>query len=58
VVVSAATQRLVAGLFECQELGSQTLKGLSTPLWVYRVSGEGTAQSRFEVAVSMTWMPL
>ena len=27
-----ATYRLVQGLFECQELGPQTLKGLSTPL--------------------------
>jgi class 3 adenylate cyclase len=31
VVVSAATQRLVAGLFACQDLGPQSLKGISTP---------------------------
>jgi hypothetical protein len=31
VVLSAATQRLMAGLFECQDLGPQTLKGISTP---------------------------
>src|SRR5262249_50293141 len=49
VVLSAATQRLVAGLFECQDLGPQMLKGLSTPLTVYRVVREGEAQSRFEV---------
>jgi class 3 adenylate cyclase len=35
-VLSAATHRLVAGLFECQDLGPQTLKGLSTPLTVYQ----------------------
>jgi class 3 adenylate cyclase len=38
VVISAPTSRLVMGLFECQGLGPQMLKGLSTPLSVYRVS--------------------
>src|SRR5262249_54309665 len=51
VVISAPTARLVTGLFECQELGPQLLKGLSTPLAVYRVLGESEAQSRFEVAI-------
>src|SRR5262249_18397928 len=58
VVVSPTTYRLVTGLFECQELGPQTLKGLSTPLSVYQVIGESTAQSRFEVAVSIGLTPL
>ena len=40
VVMSAVTQRLVHGLFECQDLGPQTLKGISTPLSVYRVITE------------------
>ncbi len=31
VVVSAATQRLVAGLFACQDLGPQMVKGISPP---------------------------
>src|SRR5262245_28494911 len=34
VVLSQTTSRLVSGLFECQELGPQTLKGISTPLVV------------------------
>ena len=51
VVLSAMTHRLIAGLFECQDLGPQTLKGSSTPLSLYRVSGESAAQSRFEVAI-------
>src|SRR5262249_26416972 len=51
VVISQATSRLVAGLFECEGLGPQLLKGLSTPLSVYRVIGESEVQSRFEVAV-------
>jgi class 3 adenylate cyclase len=40
VVISAATQRLVMGLFESQDLGPQTLKGISIPLSVYLVMGE------------------
>ena len=51
VVVSATTYRLVHGLFECQDLGPQTLKGISTPLALYRVNAESMAQSRFEVAI-------
>jgi class 3 adenylate cyclase len=57
VVLSALTHRLIAGLFECQDLGPQTLKGSSTPLLLYRVSGESAAQSRFEVAISAGLTP-
>jgi class 3 adenylate cyclase/tetratricopeptide (TPR) repeat protein/energy-coupling factor transporter ATP-binding protein EcfA2 len=58
VMLSAATQRLVAGLFECQDLGPQTLKGISTPLSLYRVVRESETQSRFEAAVSKGLTPL
>ena len=58
VVVSAVTQRLVAGLFECQDLGPQALKGITIPLSLYRVMRESEAQSRFEVAVSTGLTPL
>ncbi|MBI3757548.1 MAG: hypothetical protein HY267_06185 [Deltaproteobacteria bacterium] len=58
VVISAATQHLVQGLFEYQDLGAQLLKGLSTPVTVYRVVGESAAQSRFEAAVSAGLTPL
>jgi class 3 adenylate cyclase len=58
VMISAATQRLVTGLFESQDLGPQTLKGISIPLSVYQVIGESTAQSRFEVAVQVGLTPL
>src|SRR5262245_43393963 len=57
VVLSAATHRVIAGLFECQDLGSQTLKGRSTPLALYRVIGESAAQSRFEAAISAGLTP-
>ncbi len=58
VVMSAATQRLVAGLFNCQDLGPQTLKGISIPISAYRVSGEGAAQSRFDAAMHKGLTPL
>src|SRR5712692_8060536 len=58
VVISTATYRLVQGLFECHDLGPRTLKGLSTPLSLYRVVGESAAQSRFEVAVRTGLTPL
>jgi class 3 adenylate cyclase/predicted ATPase len=58
VVMSAVTQRLVQGLFECEDLGPQTLKGISVPVSVYRIIRESTAQSRFEVAVSTGLTPL
>ena len=58
VVMSAVTYRLVQGLFECQDLGPQTLKGIATPLLVYRVLAESGAQSRFEVAVRAGLTPL
>ena len=58
VVISPTTYRLVIGLFECQDLGPQTLKGISTPLSVYRVIGESATQSRFEVAVGTGLTPL
>jgi class 3 adenylate cyclase len=58
VYISAATSRLVQGLFECRELGSQTVKGISTPLIVYQVIEEGTVHSRFEVAVRTGLTPL
>src|SRR5262245_41355804 len=43
VVMSTATSRLVHGLFECQDLGPQTLKGITTPLSLYQVIGESAA---------------
>ncbi len=50
VVISAATHRLVQGLFVYRELGAQSLKGISAPVLAYRVLGESGAQSRLEVA--------
>ena len=58
VVISAATYQLVQGLFECRELGTRPLKGISTPLSLYQIVREEAAQSRFEVAVRRGLTPL
>jgi predicted ATPase len=58
VVISSATYRLVEGLFECSDLGLHTLKGISTPLEVYRVLLESDVRSRFDVAVGKGLTPL
>ncbi|MGE0820668.1 MAG: adenylate/guanylate cyclase domain-containing protein [Candidatus Binatia bacterium] len=58
VVLSATTQHLVSGLFECQELGPHTLKGITIPLALFRVLRETEAHSRFEVALRTGLTPL
>ena len=58
IVISAPTQHLVQGLFECRELGAHTLKGITTPLSLYQVEREEAAQSRFEVAGRRGLIPL
>src|SRR5215813_6372555 len=58
VVISEATARLVQGLFECQDRGPQALKGVSTPVPVFRVLRESEAQSRFEASVKTGLTPL
>src|SRR5262247_555236 len=52
------TFRLIHGLFETEGRGPQELKGISTPMTLYRVVRESTAQSRFEVAVQKGLTPL
>ncbi len=58
VVMSAATYRLVEGLFEYQDLGPHTLKGISTPLSLYHIVSDSGVQSRFEAAVRTGLTPL
>ena len=40
VLISATTQRLVDGQFECQPFGSHLVKGIDTPIAVYHVQSE------------------
>jgi len=58
VVISAATYRLAEGFFVCEDHGQPQLKGVTTPLTLYRIIKESEAQSRFEVAVGRGLTPL
>ena len=58
VIISAATMRLVEGYVRVTDLGAQSLKGVDTPVSVYRVLGEGAAQSRLDVAATHGLTPL
>lgn len=48
VVIAEGTRRLIGELFALENLGRHRLKGFSSPVQAWRVTGEGTAESRFE----------
>ncbi len=50
LVISQTTYRLIAGYFDCRELGAYALKGLAQPMALYQVLHESTARSRLEAA--------
>jgi TOMM system kinase/cyclase fusion protein len=58
VVVSATTQRLVAGFFRVRDLGPQSPKGVPEPLQVYAILDEGPARSRLDAATPAGLTPL
>jgi class 3 adenylate cyclase len=58
VIISAATFRLVQGYFTTESLGAYTLKGLATPIPVYRILGESGVQSRLDAVASTHLTPL
>jgi TOMM system kinase/cyclase fusion protein len=59
VIMSASTYRLVHGVFACRDLGPRTLKGVVTPVLVYRVLDAREDQGRFDdVAVPSGLTPL
>jgi class 3 adenylate cyclase len=58
LVMSEATQRLVEGLFEVEPLGPQMLKGVSTPIAIYRVLRPSATPSRFEARTGRFLTPL
>ncbi len=58
VVLSASTQWLIAGVFDCQDLGTQPLKGIAIPLALYRVLGETTASHRLDAVPPTGLTPL
>jgi TOMM system kinase/cyclase fusion protein len=58
VVISAATHRLVEGVFAQEDLGPHTLKGVATPMPVYHILGQRTTRSRFDVTGTAGLIPL
>jgi predicted ATPase/class 3 adenylate cyclase len=58
LVISAATQQLVAGYFRCKTLGTRTLPGLAQSMEAYHVLGASGAQSRLAVAALHGLTPL
>lgn len=58
IVISAATHRLVAGFFNCQDLGAHALKGVTEPMPIYQVRHESAAKSRLDVAALAGLTPL
>jgi TOMM system kinase/cyclase fusion protein len=58
VVISTATFHLVQGLFSAEDFGTHMLKGVTTPVQVYRVLGESGALSRLDVAATRGLTPL
>jgi serine/threonine protein kinase/predicted ATPase len=50
LVISADTERLIRGFFDCRSLGQQRIKGAATPKEVFQVSGELAARSRMDAA--------
>ncbi|GAA3627696.1 AAA family ATPase [Microlunatus ginsengisoli] len=58
VVISAATYGLIAGYFDCRELGFRSIRGLSQPMAVYQVMHESGARSRLDVAAQRGLSPM
>jgi class 3 adenylate cyclase/predicted ATPase len=58
LVISDATSQLVQGYFACQDLGAQTLRGVTAPVTISRVLRESGAQSRLDIASTRGLTPL
>jgi tetratricopeptide (TPR) repeat protein len=52
VLVTAATHRLVSGLFVVEDRGAQTLKGVERPVQLYRVVRPSGVRGRLEAAAA------
>ena len=58
VVVTAATHRLIAGLFAVEDLGERVLKGLATPIGLFRILRATGVRGRIHVAAAQGLTPL
>ena len=58
VVISDATRRLVGGLFDLEDLGPWSLKGIDAPVRAFAVAGERAVEDRFAAHQSGAPLPL
>jgi Adenylate and Guanylate cyclase catalytic domain len=58
VVIAASTRRLVGNLFEVRDLGAVEVKGLGTPVPVWRALRPSAVASRFEALRGSALTPL
>jgi class 3 adenylate cyclase/predicted ATPase len=58
VLISPTTRQLIAGSFECADLGVQPIKGFSEPVRVWQVLGMSRAESRSEARWAEGLTPL
>jgi predicted ATPase/class 3 adenylate cyclase len=58
VVISAAAYRLIAGYFDCRDLGFHTIRGISQPMAIYHVLHESGARTRLDVAARRGLPPM
>ena len=58
IVISEATWTLAGGAFNYEDLGPQTLKGISTPVRAWAVVGENSADGRFAARTRTGVTPL
>ena len=52
VLVTAATQRLISGMFVVEDRGSQSIKGIERPLQLYRAVEPSGVRGRLEAAAA------
>jgi class 3 adenylate cyclase len=48
VLIAASTRRLLGGLFECRACGPLPLDSVAEPVAAWQITGEGSAEGRFE----------
>jgi hypothetical protein len=58
VAISEATYRLIQDYFECQDLGTQTLRGVAEPMTVYRILSASGIHSRLDIVSARGLTPL
>jgi class 3 adenylate cyclase len=58
IIIAESTYRLIAGVFDCEDLGFQHVKGFAKPVHMWRVTAETPAENRFEARHATGMTPL